>query len=339
MIETIRRVIAAEGLPSAIRRAQDRVSEFMRRPWKLPRTDVLNVIGCPLAARFGGVPLQLAARLEEERRMRPVAVIDRIDDLDAAIARTGAHTIHVEGMAGIPIASLLHRSERLILTLHDFSLISSQPHVLEGPRPAGADELLARAQAVVFPSRFLREQHGIDGRVIEPAIRLAPIGRVAPIRNRIAFAGSVQPHKGGALLADLIRATGGAEWHILGGGDATLLRELRPLARVHGYYRAGTLPALLARHRIALAVLPSIVPESYSLTLSECWSAHVPVVAFDLGALAERITTHGGGWLADDAAAMAAILQRWLRGELATTIPTVTATPRAAALAHLELYR
>jgi hypothetical protein len=31
--------------------------------------------------------------------------------------------------------------------------------------------------------------------------------------------------------------------------------------------------------------------------LTECWSCGVPVLGIDLGAVGERIGTHGGGWL------------------------------------------
>ena len=38
-----------------------------------------------------------------------------------------------------------------------------------------------------------------------------------------------------------------------------------------------------------LAFLPSIVPETWCFTLSEMWEAGLHVVAFDIGAQAERI--------------------------------------------------
>jgi glycosyltransferase involved in cell wall biosynthesis len=89
-------------------------------------------------------------------------------------------------------------------------------------------------------------------------------------------------------------------------------------------------------------VLPSIVPESYGLTISESWQAGAAVVAFDLGAQGERIRELGGGWLAppgSGAAGIAAIVARWKAGELTTPIPRSPATPLDAARAHVELYR
>jgi glycosyltransferase involved in cell wall biosynthesis len=40
---------------------------------------------------------------------------------------------------------------------------------------------------------------------------------------------------------------------------------------------------------VALAVLPSIWPEAYALVVDECLASGVPVVAFDLGAVGERL--------------------------------------------------
>jgi hypothetical protein len=65
-------------------------------------------------------------------------------------------------------------------------------------------------------------------------------------------------------------------------------------------------------------------------------------VAFNHGAHAERIDRDGGGWLArldEGAAGIVTIVRRWLAGELTTVVRKTTASPRNAALAHLQLYR
>jgi glycosyltransferase involved in cell wall biosynthesis len=154
----------------------------------------------------------------------------------------------------------------------------------------------------------------------------------------------VKPQKGGALLPSIISAASQAEWHVFGGGDGDLLRDVRrhTSAKLHGYYRASKLPSLLVRHRIGLAVLPSIVPEAFGLTLSECWLARVPVIAFDLGALGERIATHGGGWvvpLSEGAEGIADKVRAWMAGRLSTAVPIGVPSARDAALAHMALYR
>ncbi len=366
------------------------------------RTPVLHVAATPPAPRLGGVQAQLLARMEREARERPFALLfptggrwrlevaapegRRAWEWDAApspgsfsltdpafeeavrraAAAVGAELLHVEGLGGMPVASLLALARsglRLTVSLHDFAAFCPRPHLLEEPalrfceysrdpqrcaaclrvdlpvevgwqeeRRGIAAELSAAAEAVVYPSQFLRRSHlelfpGLDParqRVSAPEIE--PRDRPRPRRHgrspgaplHVAFAGSVQPHKGALVFEEVVRhlaveAPGAVRWTVYGGGDAGLLLRLRrlPGVRVRGSYRAGSLPRLLARDGVDLALLVSIVPESYGLTLSECRAAGVPAVAFDLGALAERLRAEGGGFLvplADGAAGVARLL-------------------------------
>ena len=123
-----------------------------------------------------------------------------------------------------------------------------------------------------------------------------------------------------------------------------MLRAIRriPNITVHGYYRGDALPSLLARFGIGLVVLPSIWPETYSLVLSEAWIAGAAVAAFDLGAPAERIRRHGGGWLApleSGVEGLGRIIEQWRAGSITTDVPRSVPTPEDAANAHVELYR
>jgi glycosyltransferase involved in cell wall biosynthesis len=180
-----------------------------------------------------------------------------------------------------------------------------------------ARELLLAAAAVVYPSEFLRDRHlelfpglPVDRqRVVEPAGPLPAQGGAGrrdggPVRH-VAYIGQVQPHKGALVFEEVVRRLPPESYPDLhfsafGGGDAELLQRLRrlPRVRVRGYYRSGSLVDRLRRDRVDLALLLSIVPESFSLALSECLAAGVPVVAFDHGAIAERVRRHGGGLLA-----------------------------------------
>ena len=187
-----------------------------------------------------------------------------------------------------------------------------------------ARELLLAAAAVVYPSDFLRRQHrelfpGLPAerqRVIEPSGPHgagAPDQEAGPVRH-VAYIGQVQPHKGAGVFEEVVRrlpaeTNPDLRWSAYGGGDVGLLMHLRrlPDVRVRGYYRSGSLTGLLRRDRVDLALLLSIVPESYSLVLSECLAAGVPVVAFDHGAIAERLRRHGGGLLVEPSAGAAGI--------------------------------
>lgn len=356
MIGTMVRVARGEGWRSLLLRIGERTAEASlhalhraRGAWAhRPPAPLVNVIG----TRYGGVAVQFRARMAEERRLRQVAVLDRgILSVDArawpvrSLAAAGARTVIAEG-AFDGIAPLPEDLD-CVVSIHDFSLMSSNPQEMEpdAARISATARLFARAKAVLFPSAFLRDAYRevvprFEGHVIETGILGTPV-HADPLRHRIAFCGAVQPHKGGALLAAIIRATPGAEWHIFGGGDVELLRPLRRIARVHGYYRPGALPRLLAKHRIGLAVLPSLFLETFSAALSECWSAGVPAVAFDRGALGARIRAHGGGFLVPPAAGAEGIALRvreWLGGAT-TAVPAHVTTAREAAEQHVALYR
>lgn len=180
----------------------------------------------------------------------------------------------------------------------------------QGARRTLAAELLSAAAAVVFPSHFLRRVHaelfpGQDAarwHVLEPPIASTvalPRPAPGPLRH-VAFVGSVQAHKGAGVFAETVRrmAGSGLRWSAYGGGDAAHLRALRRLGvRVRGYYRSGSLPGRLRRDGVDLALLLSILPESHNLVLSECVAAGVPVVAFALGAVAERVPALKAGRL------------------------------------------
>jgi glycosyltransferase involved in cell wall biosynthesis len=301
------------------------------------------------------------------------------------IAVTGARTVHFEGMHDVPIEAVLRLIESgtgVILTLHDFSIFCARPHLFEEPSrhfcfysqdfdrcnrclrqtwDVGIDEqrnrrtlgrqLLSSATGLLFPSRFLLDQHrrlfslpNLQAEVIEPGVAAGHQPPVVRTGSAIAFAGSVKRHKGAHLLPDLARRFGHLRLHIFGGGDEDLLRALRrePNITVHGYYRAGSLPSLLARYDIGLVVLPSIVPESFGLVLSEAWLAGAAVAAFDLGAQAERIRTHGGGGLApfeSSVDGLADIINDWLTGRIRSERTIPIASPLAAAQAHINFYR
>ena len=210
---------------------------------------VLNLLATPPSPRFGGVPTQVLARLRFEEKDRPVALLYPTDPgyrleltregrrsrlelpgpgpaptaltdaaFEAAVLRAaqlvGASVLHPEGVAGLPLESLLRlqaRGLKLVLSLHDFALFCLRPHLVEKPaerfcdycrdpdrcgrclavdwrlpdgfqarRRAVSAELLASAEAVVYPSAFLRDRHAAlfgaleasRQHVIEPAVDL-----------------------------------------------------------------------------------------------------------------------------------------------------------------------
>jgi len=244
--------------------------------------------------------------------------------------------LHVENSAELDLDVLADAALRrpLLLSLHDLSLFCPRPHLLPvtsdgdchwtaaagcalcdlpalAATGAGVADLLARARGLVFPSSFLRDTYRErlagwtlpPATVVEPAIALS--GRL-PWRGpgdlrHVAYVGSVQPHKGATMLIEIAPALHAAGLRVsaYGGGDPQLIAALRRAGvRATGYYRAGSLVRRLTSDRVDLVLLLSQWPESHGLTLDECITAGVPALAFDRGALGERLR-HGGGIAVD----------------------------------------
>lgn len=66
---------------------------------------------------------------------------------------------------------------------------------------------------------------------------------------------------------------------------------------ITGPYEEDEVATLVALHGCDIAFMPAVWPETWSYALSECWRAGLDVVAFDLGAQAERTRMRGGGRL------------------------------------------
>jgi glycosyltransferase involved in cell wall biosynthesis len=77
--------------------------------------------------------------------------------------------------------------------------------------------------------------------------------------------------------------------------DARLLDTGRVF--VTGEFQPAEAVQLVQAQNASLAWLPSVWPETWCFALSEAWSAGLRVVAFDLGAQAERIRRTGLGTL------------------------------------------
>lgn len=345
------RVLRTEGLLAVRDRTLDRLAEARRKRslspappgWRPAPVPVLHLSATPPAPRLGGVQAHLLRSLKNDTALlypegdgwrlevqgRSVTFAEDFERaVRSAVELLGATALHVEGLAGLPLHSLLHfRDLDLTLALHDFAAFCPRPHLLEHPqlrfcwysrdlarcgrclqqegayqaeRRAIAAELLASAD-LIFPSDFLRRTYaelfpGLPPerqRIVAPTSGIAPLPprEPGPVRH-VALVGGVQAHKG-ALVFEEVAKRVDLRWTVYGGGDPELLTRLRrlPRVRVRGYYRAGTLPRLLRRDGVDLALLLSIVPESYSLVLDECAAAGVPVIAFRLGAVGDRLTS------------------------------------------------
>ena len=85
------------------------------------------------------------------------------------------------------------------------------------------------------------------------------------------------------------------EFHFIG----TTIPNLNSYGINHGKYERDDFNNIVLGIKPSFSLILSTCPETYSYTLTESWMAGLPVIASDLGALKERISLTGGGWLAD----------------------------------------
>ena len=166
---------------------------------------------------------------------------------------------------------------------------------------------LANARRVIAPSRDAATRmhryfpllplavmpHADDSTL--PALN--PLGLGA----RVCIAGGIGPHKGFDILLACARDAAeralNLEFVVVGDttDDDALLATGR--AFVTGTYRSCEAVDLIRAQNANLGFVPSVWPETWSLTLTELWRAGLPVAAFDLGAPAERIRATGRGFV------------------------------------------
>lgn len=121
----------------------------------------------------------------------------------------------------------------------------------------------------------------------------------APLK--IAVIGALGAIKGADLLEDVAiaaaKVSAPVEFHLLGYGYRPLSTQPRACLTVHGQYIEQDLPALLKWLAPDLVWFPAQCPETYSYTLSTCLQLGLPVVAPDLGAFPERLSTRPWSWI------------------------------------------
>ena len=134
------------------------------------------------------------------------------------------------------------------------------------------------------------------GRDLERASDVAAPPRPGkPIR--LLAAGSIDHHKGSGFIRQLkeLDSDDLIEFHFLGKTDG----ELRDIGVHHGAYERENFADLVREIQPSFAAVFSIWAETYSHTLTEAWGVGLPVLGSKLGAVGERITKHGGGWVVD----------------------------------------
>jgi glycosyltransferase involved in cell wall biosynthesis len=204
-----------------------------------------------------------------------------------------------------------------------------------GTRTAFFRKVLATADRVICPSQYVGsffqafspapERIGVipNGISLSRPAAYADTARALPPSLsglRLAFFGSVVPLKGVHLIIQAVRMAGLRRLHLSIVGESPLpdyIQRLRDEAAAvpglsiwfHGRYRPSDLPGLL--RDTDCVVVPSQVPESFSITTREAMTLGIPVLASNIGALPEVIVDGHNGFVFghNRPAQLAAILQ------------------------------
>ena len=139
--------------------------------------------------------------------------------------------------------------------------------------------------------------HGLPKSQIK-AFRKARWQPDAKRKPHVLVLGSLAKHKGGDILSkalpDILE---GFDVTLLGCGDSIRKFPSQPGLTVKRWYQLHELPELLEDIKPDLGLLLSVVPETFSYTLSELYAAAVPPIATHLGAFLDRIEPGETGWL------------------------------------------
>lgn len=160
---------------------------------------------------------------------------------------------------------------------------------------------IAQARMITAPCRDSAQRHermfpGLPVRVAPWEDTARPPITVTPAVGppwRIATIGAIGEQKGRSVLLDCAAHAADCdlplEFGIIGFAvdEEALLRTGNMF--VTGRYEPDELPTLLRREAPHAIFLPSLTPETWSYALSEAMTTGLPVIAFDLGAIAERL--------------------------------------------------
>jgi glycosyltransferase involved in cell wall biosynthesis len=200
--------------------------------------------------------------------------------------------------------------------------------------------LLPCVERFFAPSRFLRERfrewglpeerletlaYGLELEPFRALTKASPGSRAAPGTLRVAFLGTLAPHKAPHLVLEalaLLPAELAARTTVTLYGPkhhfpeyvAGLERRAGALgARLPGALGREEVPAVLAA--ADLVIVPSVWYENSPLTIHEARAARTAVLVSDLGGMAELVEPDRQGWRfrGGDARDLAAHLERLLR--------------------------
>ncbi len=155
-------------------------------------------------------------------------------------------------------------------------------------------EILLKAYPLIDESKILVLPHKLD-----------VILRKVQINNsngtiHVAVIGAINYQKGAKVILDLAKKIREKSLpikiHIIG----TLNRNpigLEDIIHIYGSYKRDELPDIIEKLNINVVLFPSIWPETFSYVVEEIIEMDLPIIAFDIGAPAERLKEYDKAFL------------------------------------------
>ena len=150
--------------------------------------------------------------------------------------------------------------------------------------------LYQKAYRRLDATKFTIIPHAIDHVQAAPV----PVDHSAPLH--IGIVGHISVLKGAHVVRSLCEAI------VASGANArvTIIGSLQidyrsPVLTVTGTYVPQDLPRLITQHGVNLAFFSSICPETFSYVTAELMQLALPILAFDVGAPAERLAEYAQG--------------------------------------------
>ena len=180
--------------------------------------------------------------------------------------------------------------------------------------------VLKKFDKIIVPSENTRKHYekvynDIEIEVVEHGVGVIDVTekeRKSKKTFDIAFVGAMAEHKGGNILKQLIKINESPNLiiHLLGKANDDDLEKNHSNYKNHGPYKRGMLSQLLVDNHIDLVCILAPWPETYSYTLTETYMAKVPVLAFDIGAVGERVKKDKHGWVLPVNSTVSQILEK-----------------------------
>lgn len=168
-------------------------------------------------------------------------------------------------------------------------------------------EAFQAVDLLIAPTEYLSNRlheagvGAVPPKVIACGIDTSSLAETAPIRPvsgdggplRFGYLGVLAKHKGVDVLLDAVKGLEGASLSVFGTAhDPTYLRSLREKAdtervRFEGAYEPDRVVDCLSRFDVL--IVPSVWPENAPFVIREAYAAGRPVIASDVGALAESV--------------------------------------------------